>query len=196
MSRVALFPAIALGAFVLAGMALVMPIPLPKPPAMDPVAPAPGPSEPKPSAAPDQPPVETWTELVGPLSVLIDAPSETPAATTAEVTPEDPVGQAAQPEVKPSVMLPPLAWRFSGTISGPGSIAAVLVMGNGSSRIAFQGMRLADEYDPSGPGVLIANIADERVTLDRRGESVTLHREHPEPTHELSRRAASQRLQK
>jgi hypothetical protein len=176
-----MLPAMAAGAVGFAVLAMVIPIPAPSKPD---IAPPEAPSAAAPAAAAPEAakPVESWAELGESLGKLTDKVAETAVATN---QPEE--TKAAEPAAQPQQSaLPPLSWRYKGTIQGPGSIAALVITATGS-RLLFVGMRLSDEHDPAGPGVVVKEITSEAVVLDRRGMDVSLPFEPREPTTELGR---------
>lgn len=185
-ARSAMLPAMAAGAVGFAVLALVIPIPVPSKPVITP------PEQQKP-AAPTTPtadaakPAESWADMAESLAKLTDKVAESAVATNQGAE----EAKQAVPESQPQQSsLPPLSWRYKGTIRGPGSIAALVITASGS-RLLFVGMRLSDEHDPAGPGVLVKEITGEAVVLDRRGMDVSLPYEPREPSTELGRRFLS-----
>lgn len=182
LARAAMLPVMAAGAMGVAALALVVPIPTPTKPVIAPVE-APKPADPAPAPADETATGESWSALVEPLAKLTDKFEEQPVAAPTEEPTES--AEPVQPQQQSS--LPPLSWRYKGSIQGPGSMAALVVTGSGS-RLVFVGMRLLDETDPGGPGISVKEITSEAVVLDRRGQDVSLPFEPREPTSELGRK--------
>lgn len=171
-------PILALLALGLALAAWLAPIPFLRPP----VAPAPRAIEPPArsdtSPAPDDSPKEPpapWLALASALDALTD---QTPTSTLAE-SDSKPVDEPPQPQpVTPN--LPPLGWRYKGTIDGPGSRAALIVFPDNRSRFVFVGQHLPDAINPGASPIIVRQITDDAVVLDRGGREERLPLEKSE----------------
>jgi hypothetical protein len=180
-ARPALLPVAAVGALALVAAAFIVPMPKATAPVL--VAPEPPAPAPTTTAGETAAPVDPWSSLTDTLAKLTDPPVETAPTET----PEAQVAEASTPAAVPQPMLPPLSWRYKGTLEGPGSVAALIMTPSGS-RIVFEGMSLSDDADPSGPGVTIKSISLQEMVVDRRGQDVTVPFEPPEDRNELTRR--------
>lgn len=186
-ARPALLPVAAVGALALVGAAFIVPMPK----ATAPVLVAPEPPAPAPTTTPENAaaPVDPWSSLGETLAKLTDPPVEV----TPEQTPEAQVAQSTAPAAIPQPMLPPLSWRYKGTLEGPGSVAALIMTPSGT-RIVFEGMSLSDDADPSGPAITIKSISLQEMVVDRRGQDVTVPFEPPEDRNELTRRFRAEQM--
>lgn len=163
-TRTPVMTVLAVTSLIVAGIAFFAPLPFLKPPAPPSPPPAPPPVA---AAVPDSQSVKIEAKPWAPLAISLDAfrekSAEPPAPTTAPVT------DASQNQPPPTPSLPPLSWTYKGTIDGPGSRAALVLMPDGKARFVFTGQKLPDQNNP-GPGrVTIVEISDSELVVDREG---------------------------
>lgn len=174
-------PAMPILALLVLGLALAAwfaPIPMLRPPA----GPAPRAIEPPPLSdtipAPDDSPKEPpapWLSLASALDALTD---KTPTSALVE-SDSKPAEESPPPQVvKPVVQ--PLGWRYRGTIDGPGSRAALIQFPDHRSRFVFVGQRLPDVINPGAAPIIVRQITDDAVVLDRGGREERLPLEKSE----------------
>ena len=185
-SRTALAPVLAAVALGLVAIALVVPMPSPTPPEITAPPEPGGPNTgPPPVPAEPAPTPDLWSSLAPKLDALVEMPQQPEATAVVEAAQPMPETAAA-----PVSMLPPLTWRFKGTVEGPGSIAALIINATGQSKLVFEGARITDEADPSGDGVLIREITKDHILVERKGQESTINYEPPQYTNEVLRQAA------
>jgi hypothetical protein len=159
-SKGPLVPILTMAAAGLCALVWIVPLPMLKAP----VAPKPPPARPveAPKTESSAPLVkaEEWEPLVEPLDSLREKAVEPAVAdTSATEVPVAPTQEVPR--------MPPLAWQFKGTIDGPGSRAALVMLSDGRSRFVFVGQELEDQSNPGGPMVVIREIAVDFMLVAR-----------------------------